>query len=468
MRHTSLKLMSAMFCHETIPWSNSKQIAHRFCLLVCLFCVSATIASVKAQTLRCADVSMLDDLEAGGAIYTANHLSGDALQILQTNGINSVRLRLFHSPTELRDGLQDMLNLAQRAHDLNMQIILNLHYSDTWADPATQQKPMAWSQLSESALRDSVYAHTYQAIRALEEQGTPPIIVQTGNEITTGMLWNTGRVGGAFDAPSQWDKLAGLLKSAAEAVRDASAAQIMLHIDRGGDLEGAVWFFNHLAPYNVDYDLIGLSYYPFWHGQLDQFSIVVQTLENEIGKPAMLIETAYPWTLSWKDNTHNPVGLPEHVLHGYPATPEGQASFIRQLWDHVSHGICYWAPEYVAAPNFGSPWENLALFNFEGEALPGLAALGLGSLTRSEEPREVPATTYLFPNPARISHGSVKLDLEMPVCGMIEIYNQLGQRVGTQSALCQRNVILSISDLSVGLYWIRIPEIKTIALSLIP
>lgn len=410
---------------------------------------------------------MLDELEGGGAVYTSQNLVGDALHILQENGLNSIRLRLFHTPTERRDGLPDVLELARRGHDLNLKIILNLHYSDTWADPDTQQKPSAWSQLSESVLRDSVYAHTYQAIQALKEQGTPPIIVQTGNEITTGMLWDTGRVGGAFDVPPQWDKLAGLLRSAAKAVRDASSAQIMLHIDRGGDLEGAHWFFGKLAPYELDYDLIGVSYYPFWHGPLDQFSEVIRELESRYGKPVMLIETAYPWTLAWNDNTHNGVGLPEHVLPGYPATPDGQAAFIRELWEHVSSGICYWAPEYIAAPHFGSPWENLALFNFEGEVLPGASALGGGTPTQSEAPG-APSELSLFPNPARVGESAVNVHLSNPTCGVIGIYNQLGQRVRTQAALCRSNVILSVSGLPSGMYWVRTPEMQTVPLFLVP
>ncbi|MCY4232788.1 MAG: glycosyl hydrolase 53 family protein [Bacteroidetes bacterium] len=436
-------------------------------LRLCSVGLCVFIPNVGSQPLSCVDISMLDDLEAGGALYRDHHGLGDALQILKSNGINTVRLRLFHSPTELRDGLTHMLALAQRANDLNLKIILNLHYSDSWADPATQQKPAAWSQISESVLRDSIYTHTYAAIRALEEQGTPPIIVQTGNEITTGMLWNTGRVGGSFDVGSQWSSFSGLLKSASKAVRDASSAQIMLHIDRGGDLEGAFWFFNSLSTYGLDYDLIGLSYYPFWHGTMNRFSEVAQALENRFDKPVMLIETAYPWTLRWKDNIHNIVGLPEHVLSEYPATPEGQASFIRNLWEHVSSGICYWGPEYISAPNFGSPWENLALFNFEGEVLPAANALGLSAITQSETTK-ASFSSELFPNPVRISHGSVTLNLEKPLCGMIEVYNQIGHRVRIQEGFCNRNVVLSVSDFSVGVYWIRISTAQAIPLTVVP
>lgn len=440
-----------------------------YSVLICILgsFLIAPFADSQPLPLRCADVSMLDELERAGAVYTSQNLVGDALQILQKNGLNSIRLRLFHTPTERRDGLPHMLELARRGHDLNLKIILNLHYSDTWADPSVQQKPSAWSSLPEPVLRDSVYEHTYQAIQALTEQGTPPIIVQTGNEITTGMLWNTGRVGGSYNVPAQWERLAGLLRAAAKAVRDASSAQIMLHIDRGGDPGGANWFFDNLAPYALDYDLIGISYYPFWHGPFDQFSEVVRQLENRFGKPVMLIETAYPWTLAWKDNTHNPVGLPEHVLPGYPATPNGQAAFIRKLWDHVSSGICYWAPEYIAAPSFGSHWENLALFDFDGEVLPGASALGAGTPTSNDAP-PAPSQLSLFPNPARIGKSSVNIQLVNPTCGIIEVYNQLGQRVRTQATLCRRNVILSLSRLPAGTYWIRTPGMQTMPLFLLP
>ena len=128
---------------------------------------------------------MLDDLESGGAIYRSQNLADNALKILKNHGLNSVRLRLFHTPSERRDGLEDMLALAQRANDLNLTIIFNLHYSDIWADPGAQQKPSVWSNLLENHLTDSVDTYTYNVIKALEKQGTPPIIVQTGNEITT-------------------------------------------------------------------------------------------------------------------------------------------------------------------------------------------------------------------------------------------------------------------------------------------
>ncbi len=436
-------------------------------IFACLLGICMLTPLADSQPLRCADISMLDELEKGGAVYTSQNHADDALHILQENGLNSIRLRLFHTPAERRDGLPDLLKLARRGHDLHLKIILNLHYSDIWADPGKQHKPSAWSQLSEKALRDSVYAHTYQAIQALNDQGTPPVIVQTGNEITNGMLWNTGRVGGAFDVPAHWEKLAGLLHSASKAVRDASSAQIMLHIDRGGDPEGARWFFDNLSPYALDYDLIGLSYYPFWHGPFEQFFQVTRELESRYGKPVMLIETAYPWTLAWHDDTHNPVGLPRHVLPGYPATPDGQAAFIRKLWEHVPSGICYWAPEYIAAPRFGSNWENLALFNFEGEVLPGAGALGGGTPTQSKAPDPL-AVLRLFPNPARIGEHAVSLELLNPTCGVIRIYDMLGQHVRTQTTLCQHNVSLSVSGLSPGTYWIRTPGMQTIPLFLVP
>jgi len=438
--------------HKTIP---------------CILGLCMVTSLVASQPLRCADVSMLDELESGGAVYTSQNLADNALKILKNHGLNSIRLRLFHTPSERRDGLQDMLALAQRAHDLNLKIILNLHYSDTWADPGAQQKPSVWSNLSDNHLTDSIYTYTYNVIQALEKQGTPPIIVQTGNEITTGMLWNTGRVGGSYDRPEQWSKLANLLQTAISAVRDASSADIMIHIDRGADLQGAQWFFGNLSRFSLDFDIIGLSYYPFWHGPLHQFVNVVTHLEGQYSKPVMLIETAYPWTLDWNDDVHNIVGLPEHVLPGYPATPDGQASFIRTLWEYVSSGICYWAPEYIAAPRLGSPWENLALFNFQGNVLPGAHALG-GQMQTASETSPTLSTLRMFPNPARMGTNTVQVDLPQPTCANMDIYNLLGQKIQSQSSHCQQQFALSISGLSVGSYWIRIPKMQPVSLFVIP
>ena len=169
----------------------------------------------------------------------------------------------------------------------------------------------------------------------------------------------------------------------------------------------------------------------------------------------MLIETAYPWTLLWKDNTHNPVGLPEHVLPGYPATPDGQSAFIRKLWDHVYSGICYWAPEYIAAPRFGSHWENLALFDFDGEVLPGASALGAGTPTSSDAPPSpfsiecVPQSCTNWQEFGEYSVG------QSEHVGLLKSITSWDNAYGHRQPYAEEDIILSLSGLPVGTYWIR-------------
>ena len=413
-------------------------------------------------------MSSLDEVEAGHAVFRDANNSGDALAILKAQGLDTIRLRLFHSPDELRDSLNDVKILARRANDLGYRIVLNLHYSDTWADPAQQTKPAAWEGLSIDVLRDSVYAHTADVLAALDEQGTPPEIVQIGNEISTGMLWDTGRVGGAFDIPAQWAAFSTLLGAGIEAVRERGGSRIMIHIDRGGDPSGARWFFDRLMPFALDYDLIGLSYYPFWHGPLDNLRQTVRMLEERYQKPVMVIETAYPWTLLWNDNQHNQVGLPGHVLPGFPATPEGQADFLAAIWSIVPEGVCYWSGELISAPQRSSSWENLALFDFDGRVLP--AARTLGTSSTSVHKAEAPDHGWLevYPNPVTADHMMVTLQRSGTDCVDARVVDLLGRVMYTADAVCQRSHSLSGLDLAAGVYWISVPGLRPTPFVVIP
>ncbi len=232
-------------------------------------------------------------------------------------------------------------------------------------------------------LQNSVSVHTHRVLEAFDTQGTRPAIVQIGNEITAGFLWNDGRIGGMFDTPDQWSRLAALMERAVQGVRAAvgDSTRIMIHLDRGGDKDGARWLFDNLAQYQVEFDIIGLSYYPWWHGTLEDLSETLGAVSATYGKPILLVGTAYPWTLQWLDDTHNLVGLPEQLLPGYKATPEGQRDYVRDVMQIVADtpgglGVCYWEPAFVSAPAMGSSRENVTLFDSTGEVLPGAAALG--------------------------------------------------------------------------------------------
>jgi len=264
-------------------------------------------------------------------------------------------------------------------------LLLDLHYSDTWADPGAQSKPHAWEGLAFDSLRDSVYEYTLVVISRLKGRNALPDMVQIGNEITCGMLWDDGRVCGTSDTPEQWAKLGDLIAAGIEGVDAAlgpgDSTRIMIHIDRGADIGGATWFFDNPAIQGIDFDVIGLSYYPWWHGTLDEVEATLDSLARRYNRDVIVVETAYPWTLDWYDDTHNVIGLPEQLHPGYPATVGGQEDFLADLMDIIvttpscrGRGVFYWAPEHIPVPGMGSPWENLTLFDFDGDLLSSISA----------------------------------------------------------------------------------------------
>jgi len=349
----------------------------------------AAYADPDSSWISGADLSFLQQVEDHGGIFSVDGTPGDALEIFADRGIHSVRLRLWHTPAEGHNDLEKTLQMAARIDSAGLGLLLDLHYSDTWADPGTQYKPAAWEGLSFADLKDSVYHYTLDVITALKDQNTLPGIVQIGNEITGGMLWNDGRVGGAWDTPEQWSRFGQLVDEGIGGVKDAlepgDSVLIMIHIDRGADNAGCRWFFDNLLSQEVDLDLIGLSYYPWWHGTLDQVAANLADLSIRYGKDIILVETAYPWTLEWADMTHNIVGDSGQLHDGYPASPEGQRAFVEDLLAIVQGlpggrgcGVYYWAPDWITTPTLGSAGENLALFDFGGELLGSIHAFDLG------------------------------------------------------------------------------------------
>ncbi|MDZ7373128.1 MAG: glycosyl hydrolase 53 family protein [candidate division KSB1 bacterium] len=333
------------------------------------------------------DVSFIPQIEDRGGVYRDSGKVKDPLQIFADHGFNLIRLRLWHTPRDGYCGLERTLAMARRLRTKGFTFLLNFHYSDTWADPGKQYKPAAWSGLSFPALKDSVRQYTRRVVAALIAQGTRPDLVQIGNEITGGMLWNDGRVGGRYDTPQQWQNLAELIRAAEEGLRGAGpgadSIRVMIHIDRGGDNAGARWFFDRLLAQGVEFDVIGLSYYPWWHGNLSALQTNLNDLAIRYGKDIMVVETAYPWTLQGYDQVTNIVGSSSQLLPGYPASVEGQAAFLREVIRIVRSvpggrgiGVCYWAPEYISIPQLGSPWENNALFDFQGNALSSMGVFG--------------------------------------------------------------------------------------------
>ena len=300
--------------------------------------------------------------------YDENNNEIGFINSLIQNGVNTIRLRLWVNPVDESSSLDEVKEFSNELKSLGFKIWVTPHFSDTWAHPGQQQTPSDWSSLSFEELKNQVYTYTSQIMSEIN-----PDYIQIGNEINTGILFPHGRI-----ADNQ-DQFVELVNEGVNAVRNSSTnAKIILHC---AGFESSNWFFNIVN--QVDYDIIGISYYPWWHGKsLDDLQNQLSSLSINFEKEILIAETSYPFTLGWNDWTNNNVGLEEHlILPEYPASPQGQKDFIRDIKNlvfEVNNGIgfCYWGADRIAwdgeTSTNGSTWENQAVFDFENKELPVL------------------------------------------------------------------------------------------------
>jgi len=320
------------------------------------------------------DVSLLARMESLGQVYSAGGQAEDLLATFKNHGCTMMRLRLWVNPTGADIFVNDLaytVALALRIKAAGLAFLLDIHYSDTWADPGAQATPAAWSGLALAPLATQVQTYTADVIATLRDAGAMPDVVQIGNETTDGMLWKTGQI-----SVSGWSSFATLIKAGIRGVKDgtgnAAAPKVMLHIDRGGDWGATQWFFDNVAMQGIDYDLIGLSFYPQYHGPLSGAKTVLTSTATRYDKGVMVVETGYPFEGSWSG---------AWVTH--PVTPAGQRQFLIDLVAHVrtlphgrGRGVMFWAPEWLPTAGLGSNWGEKTLYADNGAVLPGLAALG--------------------------------------------------------------------------------------------
>ena len=374
-----------------------------------------TAAAVSsADFILGADVSMLESVERGGGRFTtADGRSGSALQILRASQVGWGRLRLWHTPVNARDvyegdrlvsrkgqpvggGNNDLaltVRLCQRLHAQGMKLLLDIHYSDFWVDPAHQGKPAAWESLQGEALATAVKDYTVDVLTQMHAAGCDPQMVQVGNEINGGFLWPDGKT---------WQERPGeviggtegfhtLLKAGIAGVRDTDALRggrtpIVLHLANSGDNALYRRVFDGFTAAGLDFDVIGLSWYPYFHGPLSALRANLQDLTARYRKPMLVVEAAYGWTDADADNSPNMLSAELIRKTGVPATPEGQAQLLKDLLDTVRAvpgglGVMWWAPEWLPVPGAGwrtgdgNGWENQTLFDTQGRALPALQVL---------------------------------------------------------------------------------------------
>ncbi len=346
-------------------------------------------ARAQHDFLKGGDVSLLAKIERLGGVYRDGGRPKDALAIFKDHGANCMRLRLFHRPNGKGPVVNDLdytVALGRRIKDARLKLLLNFHYSDTWADPSHQTKPAAWRDLPFDRLEAAVFAYSREAIAAFKKAGALPDIVQVGNEIAPGMLWDDGRVGGKSDTPEQWRRFGALLLAGVRGVKAPMGAdervRIMLHIHPGGSAKATRWFFDGVLAQGVPFDLIGLSYYPWSHESPADLGDNLAATAKRFRKEIVVVETGFPWTTERFDRGGNVFGgEAERLKAPYPQTPAGQKAFLAELIRIVRHtpdglgkGVIYWAPEWIAVEGLRSSWENIALFDQRGNVLPAMAA----------------------------------------------------------------------------------------------
>jgi arabinogalactan endo-1,4-beta-galactosidase len=327
---------------------------------VILFFVSLCPTSLYALDYAIgADLSFLKQAEDRGTIFKDNNEPKPGLEIFKNHGYNWIRLRLFHTPTSLPNNLEYTIALAQEAKKLGYKFLLNYHYSDTWADPGKQYIPKAWEGKSHQELVQAVFEYTRDTIIAFRDADVMPDMVQNGNEIINGMLWPDGRL------PNNWDNFAELVKAGIDGV-DAGKGEeprplIMVHIDKGGNKEATKSFFDKFNSYGIDYDVIGQSYYPWWHGSLLDLRENLIFMANEYGKDIIIVEAAYNWRPAEYRNKLAP----------FPETGDGQRQFLDEVHrmvlstpDNRGKGVFWWEPAVTGG------LRSRGMFDDDGNALP--------------------------------------------------------------------------------------------------
>ena len=323
--------------------------------------------------IKAADLSMLQSLQDRGVQYRDKGQVEDPLVIFKDYGCNYVRLRIFVNPNGAGGQVNTLaytIGLAERVKKLGMGFLLDFHYSDKWADPGKQFVPAAWQNLTHAQLTDQVYTYTKDTLAAFKQAGCMPDMVQVGNEITNGMDWPDG---GSLKDATKWDNFTDLVKAGVKAVRESGPMKIVIHVDRGGTVGVSKWFFENLTKRNVDFDIIGLSFYPFDNGSLDDLAANLSYLSTTYGKDIVVAETGF--FASGGSSGKNP----------FPTTPDGQKQFMDGLMKTVAatpgghgKGVFYWAPEWIRGAGYkgSGPTSNRALFDETGNALPAMASFG--------------------------------------------------------------------------------------------
>ena len=304
------------------------------------------------------DASCVPALEAGGVkYYDHDGQEKDVFQILSENGVNYIRVRVWNDPYDT-DGngygggncdIDTAIAIGKRATQYGMKLLVNFHYSDFWADPAKQMVPKSWKGMKIDAKADALYNYTKESLQKLKDAGVDVGMVQIGNE-TNGYF-----CGEKSSAVGGWKRICQLLGAGSRATREVfPEALVAVHFANPEKVTNYDSYAKNLAYYQVDYDVFASSYYPFWHGTLENLSQVLTKVNETYGKKVMVAETSYAFTAEDTDFYGNTIGEGGGIVKDYPFTLQGQANLVRNVVDTVAHtpggiGVFYWEGTWISS-----------------------------------------------------------------------------------------------------------------------
>ena len=337
-----------------------KRIRAVCCMLVCILWLSC-LAGCKQEApafILGMDASSVPSLEAGGVqYYNKDGKPQDVFQILAENGINYIRVRVWNHPFDAAGNgygggncdINNALEIGKRATQYGMKLLVDFHYSDFWADPGKQQAPLAWKGMTIEEKADTLYAFTCESLETLKKAKVDVGMVQIGNETNGGLA---GEI--------QWENMAKLFAAGAKAVRDTlPGVLVAVHFTNPEKPGAYAYFGQQLAQYQVDYDVFASSYYPQWHGSLENLQKVLAEIHETYGKQVLVAETAHAYTA--QDMDFHPNTVTKDTQTPYPKTPEGQAAWVKDVANAVAQipggmGLCYWEGTWISAG--GSSYEE--------------------------------------------------------------------------------------------------------------
>ena len=391
---------------------------------------------LSAQFVKGADIGWLQQMEATGyKFYDSTGIQKDCMQILKDHGINTVRLRVWVNPSNDRVNghcsKKEVATMAMRAKTMGMRILVDFHYSDSWAAPGKQTKPAAWASHSFTRLLTDLYNHTFEVLDTLKTIGVKPDWVQVGNEIPGGILWPDG-------STTNWPQLAQLLNKGYDAAKAVdSTIKVIIHIDQGNDNGRFRYFFDNAATNHIRYDIIGASYYPYWLGSdytvtIDGLGANLNDMASRYGKEVMVVEVGGDYTKV--QNTYDMLVAVQNKVKAVP----GKKGL----------GVIYWEPEGEKS------WSGyqLSCWGSDGKPTTALDAflVHLSGISNHEKHQGI----FIYPNP--FFGGLLNIDLkELTGSSTLRIYDDSGRILKELTVTDQSKASLDVK-LQPGMYLVNV------------